>query len=49
MFDNVKHVVGWTTMVCHVYDSTYCKVMTIVTCEMQSKDIEAQQVMWKKT
>jgi hypothetical protein len=34
MFDHVKRVVGWTTMTCHVYDSAYCKVMTIVVCDM---------------
>ncbi len=48
MCDHVKHVVGWTTMACHVYDSPYCEVMTIVVCDMQSKDMEAQQVMWIK-
>ncbi len=35
-------------MVCHVYDLAYGKVMTIVICEMQSKDIEVQQIMWTK-
>jgi hypothetical protein len=29
MFDHVKHVQEWTTMACHVYDSMYCKVLTI--------------------
>jgi hypothetical protein len=29
MFDHVKRVRQWTTMACHVYDSTYCRVMTI--------------------
>jgi hypothetical protein len=24
MFDRVKHVEGWTTLACHVYDSFYC-------------------------
>jgi hypothetical protein len=41
MFDHVKQVVGWTTMACHVYDPKYCKVMTIVICDMRFKDIEA--------
>jgi hypothetical protein len=36
MFDHVKHVKHWTTMACHVYDSTYYQVMTIVVCDMQS-------------
>jgi hypothetical protein len=35
-------------MVCHVYNSAYCKVMTIVICDMQSKGLEVQQVMWTK-
>jgi hypothetical protein len=30
----VKHVKKWTTMACHVYDSTYCRVMTIAICDM---------------
>jgi hypothetical protein len=42
MFDHVKHVVGWTTMACHVYNHAYCKVMTIAICDMQSKDIKVQ-------
>jgi hypothetical protein len=29
-------------MACHVYDPTYCKMMTIVICDMQSMDNEAQ-------
>jgi hypothetical protein len=36
MFGHVKHVQGWTTMACHVYDLVYCKVMTIAVCDMQS-------------
>ncbi len=35
-------------MAYHVYDPTYCKVMTIVICDMQFKDIKAQQIMWTK-
>ncbi len=34
------------TLACHVYDSFYYKVMTIAICDMQSKDLEAQWVMW---
>jgi hypothetical protein len=44
MFDYVKH---WTTMACHVYDSAYCRVMTIAVCDMQSEDVAAQMVLWK--
>jgi len=48
MFDHAKCVVGWTTMACHVYDLIYCKVMTIMICDMQSKDIKVQQIMCTK-
>ena len=34
MFDHVKCVKMWTTMACYVYDSTYCRVMTIAICDM---------------
>ena len=38
MFDHIKQVKVWTTMACHVYDSKYCRVMSIVVCDMQSED-----------
>ena len=47
MFDHVKCVKKWTTMACHVYDSTYCRVMTIAVCDMQSKDVVAQSILQK--
>jgi hypothetical protein len=47
MFDHVKRVKNWTTMACHVYDSAYCRVMTIAVCDMQSEDVAAQMVLWK--
>jgi hypothetical protein len=47
MFDHVKRVKGWTTVACHVYDSSYCRVMTIAICDMQSEDVEAQLVFWR--
>ena len=47
MFDHVKHLKDWTTMACHVYDSRYCKVLTIVCCDMQSEDGAAQIIFWK--
>jgi hypothetical protein len=34
MFDHVKCVKHWMTMACHVYDSTYCRVMTIAVYDM---------------
>jgi hypothetical protein len=46
MFDHVKRVKGWTTMACHVYDSAYCRVMTIAVCDMQSEDVTAQSLLW---
>jgi hypothetical protein len=45
MFDHVKRVKQWTTMACHVYDSTYCRVMTIASCDMQSEDCDAQIIL----
>jgi hypothetical protein len=47
MFDYCKHVLGWTTMACHVYDPNYVKVVTILVCDMQSKDVDSQVFMWK--
>ena len=47
MFDHVKRVQSWTTMACHVYDATFCRVMTIAVCDMQSEDTAAQIVVWK--
>ena len=47
MFDHIKRVKKWTKMACYVYDSTYCSVMTIVVCDMQSKDVAIQSVLWK--
>jgi len=35
-------------MACHVYDPTYCKVLTIMVCDMQFDDIEVQRLMWTK-
>jgi hypothetical protein len=34
MFNHVKRVKKWTTMACHIYDSTYYRVMTIAICNM---------------
>jgi len=46
MFDHCKHVEGWTTMACHVYDPIYFRVMTIVMFDMQVKDVEFKVFMW---
>jgi hypothetical protein len=35
-------------MACHVYDATYCKVMTIALCYMQSEDTKVQCIMWRE-
>ena len=34
-------------MVCHVYNSRYCKVLTIACCNIQSEDGAAQTLFWK--
>ena len=47
MFDHVKRVRGRTTMACHVYDSSYCCIMTIAYSDMQSEDCAAQIMFWK--
>lgn len=47
MFNRVKRVQNWTTMVCHVYDASYCRVMTIAVCDMQSQDNAPQTIVWK--
>jgi hypothetical protein len=47
IFDHVKRIKHWTTMAYHVYDSVYCRVMTITVCDMQSEDATAQSVLWK--
>jgi hypothetical protein len=48
MIDHVKHVTSWTTMACHVYGFTYCKIITIIICGMQFENIKAQQIIWTK-
>jgi len=35
-------------MAYHIYDTIYYKVMIFVVCDMQSKDIETQCMVWKK-
>jgi hypothetical protein len=47
MFDHCKCLSGWITMACHVYDPNYVRVVTIVVCDMQSKDVESQGFMWR--
>ncbi len=48
MFDRIKCIQGWSTMAYHVYDPVYYKVMMIVFCDMQSKDMEVQCILWRK-
>ncbi len=48
MLDHVKCVIGWTIMTCPIYDLIYCKVMTIIVCDMQSKDNQMQHIIWTK-
>jgi hypothetical protein len=47
MFDHVKRVKKWTNKAYYVYDSIYCRVMTIVVCDMQLEDAAVQSVLWK--
>ncbi len=47
MFNHYKHILGWITMACHVYDPNYAKVMTIVICDMQLKDVKFQVLISK--
>ena len=47
MFDHVKRLKDWTTFACHVYNRKYCKVVTIVCCDMQSKDGTTQTLLWE--
>jgi hypothetical protein len=35
-------------MACHVYDPIYYKVMSIIICNMQFEDTEAQCIFWQK-
>lgn len=34
-------------MVYHIYDATYCGVISIAICDMLSKDLTTQLVFWK--
>ena len=47
MFDHVKRLKDWTTLACHVYDSKYCKVLTITCCDMQYEDDATQTLFWE--
>lgn len=47
MSKNVKRLKDWTTLACHVYDSKYCKALTIACCNMQSQDGIAQTIVWR--
>ena len=35
MFDHVKHLKDYTTLMCHVYNSKYSKVLTTICCDIQ--------------
>ncbi len=48
MFDHVKLMEGWMTLTCHVYHLFYCKVMTIVKCDLKFENKDVQCVMWQK-
>ena len=42
MFGHIKCLKDHTNLACHVYDSTYFKVLTIACYDMQSKDSTTQ-------
>ncbi len=46
MFDHYKHVQHWTTMGCYVCNPLYYQILTIAICDMQSKDVDSQMLMW---
>jgi hypothetical protein len=46
MFDHYKHVQHWTTMGCYVCDPLYYQILAIAICNMQSKDVDSQMLMW---
>jgi hypothetical protein len=48
MFNHVKRVQAWITMVCYLYEARYCKVMTIAMYDIQLEDVEVQCVRWRK-
>jgi hypothetical protein len=45
MFDHKKHVKNLTTKAYHVYDSAYCRVLTLIICDIYSEDAVAQSVL----
>ena len=47
MFDHIKRLNDWTTLACHVYNSKYCKVLTIACFDMQFQDGTAHTFFWK--
>ena len=34
MFDHVKRLKDWTIIACHMYNSKYCKLLTIAICDV---------------
>lgn len=48
IFDHVKHLKDWT-LVCHVYDSKYRKVLTIcvVTCNLKMTQLKLNAILQK--
>ncbi len=45
---HVKCITKWTTIMAHVYNLLYCGVMTLVACNMRTKDEKAQTLFWTK-
>lgn len=49
IFEHVKCLKDCTTLTCHVYHSKHCKVLTIMCCDIQSKDGTTQTLFWKNS
>lgn len=47
MLDHVKHLCNWTTIACHIYNTKYCKVLTIACSDMQLEDAHSPTVSWE--
>lgn len=46
MFDHVKQLTNYTTLVWYVYDNKYCKVLAIVYCDIKFEDVQPKLCYW---
>ena len=47
IFDHIKRLKDYTTIVCHVYNNKYCNVLMIACCDMQYEDGVAPTLSWE--